>query len=72
MAELYVPPASFFIPVDPQAEADERQRKAREDNDRMKEFYQKQQHEREKRQAAEAEAAKEADRQAYRERGWPV
>jgi hypothetical protein len=27
--------------------------------------------EREKREAAEIEAAKEGDRQAYRERGWP-
>jgi hypothetical protein len=26
----------------------------------------------EKQKAAEIEAAKEADRQAYRERGWPV
>jgi hypothetical protein len=69
LAETLVFPASWFIPVDPQAEADERERRAREDNDRMKEFYQNQQREREKREAAEA--AKERDRQAYRERGWP-
>jgi hypothetical protein len=69
LAETFVPPVSWFIPVDPQAEADERERRAREDNDRMKEFYQKQQREREEREAAEA--IKERDRQAYRERGWP-
>jgi hypothetical protein len=49
--------------------AKERQKEV--DNDRMKEFYQKQQREREEREAAEVEALKERDRQAYRERGWP-
>ena len=69
LAETLVLPASWFIPVDPQAEADERERRAREDNDRMKEFYQNQQREFEKQKAAEIQAAKERDRQAYRERG---
>jgi hypothetical protein len=62
LAETIVFPASWFIPVDPQGEAEERERRAREDNDRMKEFYQKQQGEREKREAAEA--VKERDRAA--------
>jgi hypothetical protein len=35
-------------------------------------LYEARQREREKREAAEIEAAKERDRQAYRERGWPA
>jgi hypothetical protein len=72
-AETFVPPVSWFVPVDPQAEAEERQRRAREDNDRMKEFYQNQQREREKREAAEARKAQEAERAAYyAKQGWPT
>jgi hypothetical protein len=52
--------------------AEERERRAREDTDRMKGFYQDRQREREEREKAEIEAAKERDRQAYRERGWPA
>ena len=62
LAETIVFPASWFIPVDPQGEAEERERRVREDNDRMKEFYQKQQGEHEKREAAKA--VKERDRAA--------
>jgi hypothetical protein len=52
---------------------EERERQKAEDNDRMKKFYQDRQREREKREAAEIEKAKDADRQAYAERhGWPV
>ena len=38
---------------------------------RIGEQHEARQREREKREAAEIEAAKERDRQAYRERGWP-
>jgi hypothetical protein len=55
LAQLYVPPASYFVPVDPQAEAEERERRKREDNDKMKAFYENQQRVREEREAAEIE-----------------
>jgi hypothetical protein len=55
LAQLYVPPASYFVPVDPQAEAEERERRKREDNDKMKAFYENQKRVREEREAAEIE-----------------
>ena len=53
LAQLYVLPASCFVPVDPQAEAEERERRKREDNDKMKAFYENQKRVREEREAAE-------------------
>jgi hypothetical protein len=50
---------------------DERNARIVEDNRRQIEQMEARQREREKREAAEIEAAKERDRQAYRERGWP-
>jgi hypothetical protein len=55
LAQLYVLPASYFVPVDPQAEAEERERRKREDNDKMKAFYENQKRVREEREAAEIE-----------------
>jgi hypothetical protein len=48
------------------------QGRTREDNDRMKKFYQDRQREREEREKAEINKAKEADRANYRERGLPA
>jgi hypothetical protein len=50
---------------------DARYKRALEDNRRQIAEAERRQREFEKQQAAEAEAAKERDRQAYRERGWP-
>ena len=49
----------------------ERNRRVLEDNRRQIAEAEQRQREREEREAAEIEAAKERDRQAYRERGWP-
>jgi hypothetical protein len=38
----------------------------------MKDFYQQRERERAEREKIAIEKAKEADRQAYRERGWPT
>jgi hypothetical protein len=48
-----------------------RYKRALEDNRRQIEEAERSQREFEKQKAAETEAAKERDRQAYRERGWP-
>jgi hypothetical protein len=53
------------------APIDERNRRILEDAARAAAESERRQREREAREAAEIELAKEADRQAYRERGWP-
>jgi hypothetical protein len=54
------------------AELDKRERHKEIDNDAMKDFYQQREREREEREKIAIEKAKEDDRQAYRERGWPA
>jgi len=49
----------------------ERDRRVLEDNRRQIAEAEQRQREREERERTEIEAAKERDRQAYRERGWP-
>jgi hypothetical protein len=76
MAETMAAAGAFTVPEynwrNWPAELDKSERQKELDNDAMKDFYQQREREREEREKIAIEKAKEADRQAYRERGWPA
>lgn len=69
---LATEPGRFFFMAKKWVPALGSERQKEIDNDAMKDFYQQRERERAEREKIAIEKAKEADRQAYRERGWPV
>jgi hypothetical protein len=76
MAETMAAAGAFAVPEynwrQWDKELDKRERQKEIDNDQMQKFYEDKQREREAADKVAIEKAKEADRQAYRERGWPA